>query len=103
MVDVERSAESLARRACFAGEKDRLDLRIEEVLHRGSRARTEAVLHGDEANELARQGHKEDASSLRLELGDTSISCGYADPLAKKKRAAADHKSLAGRRQSRHP
>jgi hypothetical protein len=96
VIDGERAPERLARLASIPGQERGLETRVEQVLDGGSRARSHAVLHADEADEASCQGHEQDRLPHRFELLDATLGDPDAHVLVQKERATPDHQSLTG-------
>src|SRR5690606_8215503 len=103
VLDVQGPTERFAGFAGVPGEQHGLHADVGQVLDRGPRTGTEAVLEPYYADEAASQRHQQHRSTETFQLVDLALGAGHADPLLEHQRAAADHQALSARRDRGDP
>ena len=95
VIDVERTSDRFACFARVSRHDHGFDLRIDQMLHGGTSARSKAILKAEHADETRADSNEYDGSSECFEFGDALFGSSDRDAVGEQKRAATDTQVFA--------
>lgn len=103
VLDVQRASDGVAGLSRVARHQHGLDVGVEQVLDGGARARPDAILEGDHADQPAAERDEHDRPTERLELAHAPLGRRDADPLLDEVAARPDAQLLSRAGDGHHP